>query len=442
MAWTLKRGNASASRYFDLFNLAVKQDVRLANRTHRAPYLRDDMANAVQVGVQLDYAPEPDVYETAAVNSSDETSSPKNDSTAASSIDSASESEAEDEDGPFGAISRRRLFPERARSRFQALGRKVDTKGLDLSDRVDGRRKGLRVRSNNMRDDENESLDARIARLRREVEECRLQAQNGEAVGNAAASSTVEGVQELGRALGQLESNMNKVDAQPVRSQVPQQQNGVVEEQYDDQVLGKIAAFDTRLASLERALGIASLDMAPDGSFSSPVLPTIELLDQQVSALLTSASIVQLDAANSRVRKLTQDAEQLARLRSAPISQDTQDDNEGENASVALTQEDISKLNALYGLLPTLQSLSPTVPALLQRLRSLSALHAGAATAASELDEVEKRQSDTDAELKAWTEGLKRVEAAVANASEANGKNGMTVQGWVKDLEARIESLR
>lgn len=45
------------------------------------------------------------------------------------------------------------------------------------------------------------------------------------------------------------------------------------------------------------------------------------------------------------------------------------------------------------------------------------------------------------AELKAWREGLEKVEGAVREASEANGKNGGMVRGWVEELQGRVERL-
>lgn len=395
------------------------------------------MATSASTDTQLDYPPEPDVYETAATISDSEATSPQANDESSSQSGEESEGAETSEDGPFGSISHRRLMPQRARSKFQAFGsNRVDSRGLDLSDRVDGRRRGLRIRSAVNGRAEDENLEAKIARLRREIEECRLEAeQEG---GQKGPTNTGEEIQQLGKALAQLETSSFKAEARP---QPEPKKLDSAEADQDEHTLNSVAAFDTRLTSLERALGIASLDINSDGTYTAPVLPSIDLLDQQVSALLTSASIVQLDAASSRVRKLTHDAEQLSRLRAVPVAPESGDDAETEEPTT-FSPADMEKLNSLYNLLPTLQQLAPTVPALLERLRSMVALHSGAANAASELDSIEKRQADTDAELKAWTEGLKRVESAVEDASQANGRNGKMVQGWVKDLEARLAALQ
>jgi len=46
-----------------------------------------------------------------------------------------------------------------------------------------------------------------------------------------------------------------------------------------------------------------------------------------------------------------------------------------------------------------------------------------------------------DKELAQWREGLERVETAVEEASEANGKNGAVVERWVKGIEERVRGL-
>ncbi|KAI7367264.1 hypothetical protein KC336_g21217, partial [Hortaea werneckii] len=52
------------------------------------------------------------------------------------------------------------------------------------------------------------------------------------------------------------------------------------------------------------------------------------------------------------------------------------------------------------------------------------------------------KQAEMEKELKAWREGLEQVEQAVTQADEANGRNGRVVEGWVKELEGRMKTLR
>jgi len=217
--------------------------------------------------------------------------------------------------------------------------------------------------------------------------------------------------------------------------------NGIESGKADEETSKDVAEFDARLSVLEKSLGLASLDgSAPE----TPLLPSLTLLDRQFGALMNASSLASLEAASARIRKLKEEAEQLSLPAAESIAQPQTNGTStptSETTQHGLSPVDIEKLRALHNLLPTLQSLSPTVPALLDRLRSLHTLHAGAANAASELENLERSQDDLDKELKEWRQGLDRVERAVREADEANGRNGKFVQGWVKEAEARMSTL-
>lgn len=98
-------------------------------------------------------------------------------------------------------------------------------------------------------------------------------------------------------------------------------------------------------------------------------------------------------------------------------------------------------MKALYGTLPTIENLAPLLPSLLDRLRSLRAIHADAATASESLERAEKKQADMAGDIKKWKAGLERVEEAMKNADTVMNGNMKVVEGWVKELEAKVEKL-
>jgi nuclear migration protein JNM1 len=104
--------------------------------------------------------------------------------------------------------------------------------------------------------------------------------------------------------------------------------------------------------------------------------------------------------------------------------------------------EQDAKINALYGILPTIESLTPMLPPLLDRLRSLKAIHGDAATASETLDRIEREQADMASELKQWRTGLEKMEEAMENGDETVKGNMKVMEGWVKDLEGRMEKLK
>ncbi|KAF2163909.1 hypothetical protein M409DRAFT_68169 [Zasmidium cellare ATCC 36951] len=402
----------------------------------------------------------PDVYETPDIDDSTTTASTQQTSPRAPSEHSyTSEEEKDDdeEDGPT-RVSTRRLYPQAARDRFRTQSRGVDAKGVDLSDRVDGKRKGYKLKKGVHGEDEDEGLEARIARLRREVEECRALAEaekQGETEDEdeeVEGEGVVEDVDALSKLLAGVEVPTVRKGRKrrgsifhdaPTTAPV---QHEEAADLTDEQTLTRISAFDNRLSALETALGISSVLETTDSLFT-PLLPSLALLDNQLSALTSATSLSALEAASSRINKLKSEAQQLYHLQLQPTPSSDNNDPTAENndeesqTPALLSPEDMKKLQHLYTLLPNLQALSPTVPALITRLRSLRTLHTTAATASQDLDSLEQRQNELDRELKMWREGLGKVEEAVQKADMANGKNGATVEEWVKDLERRMKAL-
>lgn len=215
--------------------------------------------------------------------------------------------------------------------------------------------------------------------------------------------------------------------------------------------LAKAADFDRRLLTLEQGLGISSSLSAEAGEGGLPraILPTLDSMDKQIAAL-SQASTANLDAISRRVRTLASDQDKLndARekakalreelgkvgsagiLSSSSVQGSSRDDTDHE-----------AKINALYGLLPTIESLAPMLPPLLDRLRSLRAIHADAATASQTLEQLEQRQVDMAAELKLWREGLEKLDGTVREGSTTVKVNMTVMEGWMKDLEERMAKL-
>jgi len=226
----------------------------------------------------------------------------------------------------------------------------------------------------------------------------------------------------------------------------------------DDQTistLSTIADFDARLNLLETALGIDTLPLSTqDRALPKAVLPTLDTLDKQL-ATLTTTTPESLDTLTTQVRKLSQEAETLEQKRKDAkraldaLSPRPSSLEPASNAGpvpkpdldLSTEAEAIYKINALYGTLSTIESLAPLLPSVLDRLRSLRVLHADAATASQSLTEVERRQEEMKEELRGWREGLEMVERAVGEGEGRMKGNTAVVEGWVQELEGRVEKL-
>lgn len=223
--------------------------------------------------------------------------------------------------------------------------------------------------------------------------------------------------------------------------------------------LSRVATFDTRLTLLEALLGLSSLPLPTQSrTYDKAILPTLDTLDRQITFLSTSSAST-LDSASKRIRHLTTEAEKLDSVRkAAKASQEALKiaaQAQAESASFPETTgktdtapkesfedpEYVSKINALYGTLPTIESLAPLLPAVLDRLRSLRLIHADAASASQSLAAVEMKQEEMGEELRSWREGLEKVEGVMREGEERMKGNMSVVEGWVRELEGRVKKL-
>ena len=217
------------------------------------------------------------------------------------------------------------------------------------------------------------------------------------------------------------------------------------------QILRNVAEFDKRLSLLESLLGHVGSSSDSDPLTEKPLVPSIMSLEKQIS-LLSSISGSTLETANEKITTLLQETQRLEETRKATKA--VQDNSvPGQNryrlsrdasrdawpSSTEVDREQASKINALYGTLPTIESLAPLLPPVLDRLRSLRALHADAASASQNLSQVEGRQDDMAEELKSWKEGLERLEGMMEQGEQTTRVNMSSVETWVKELEGRVQ---
>jgi nuclear migration protein JNM1 len=202
------------------------------------------------------------------------------------------------------------------------------------------------------------------------------------------------------------------------------------------QVLLKAADFDVRLAFLESALGLSGTNM-PDSASDTikPILPSLKTLERSIQ--LASGQSGTLDLAQSKMRQLLKDAERLNRARIEEHSEGNVDDDK----SSQITAEQASKINALYGLLPSIDTMSPTLPLVLDRLRTLQLLHTNAADASATLDEIEKRQDDQEEDIKTWRQALEKVEENLKDSETTLAENMEKMGAWVRELESKASKF-
>lgn len=356
----------------------------------------------------------------------------------------------------------------------------VDATDVDFSDRLNGRRKSYKssTRHRTLKDgtvelgdlsdedeDEGERLARRVARLKREIEEAREEYGKLEAdssTGKPKSTVRDEDIASLSKTLDEisrLDDSLAPRSVSVLASQSPAAgsvpETTIASASYtvtyaptyeETHALAKAADFDHRLVNLEKALGVGSAAMPELDSNGLPraIIPLLETLYKQISTL-SGASTSSLDTISRRVRTLTQEAETLEKSRrnakaaqealastgAAPLGDDGAEED----------SEQMAKINAIYGTIPTIESLTPLLPPLLDRLRSLRMIHADAATASETLLRLEEKQAEMAGDIQQWKQGLEKVEAAMKNGDATMEKNIEVMSEWVKDLEGKMMKL-
>ncbi|RDA91504.1 hypothetical protein CP533_4565 [Ophiocordyceps camponoti-saundersi (nom. inval.)] len=361
------------------------------------------------------------------------------------------------------SILRPRIRIDEARSRFTPAD--VDARQTDFSNRVDGKRRSYRASTRRQHiledgtvelgtlseDDDDESLERRIARLKREVDEVKQDFASRKPSSEENKSPNDDKLDALSSALDDMcttatgfSSTQQTARFTPVATDSaavdgPTYTVTYAPDYQQSHALAKVADFDRRLAVMEEVLGISSssmMDASGRDGLSRAVIPTLDSMEKQITTL-SQASTANLDAISRRVRTLAAEQEKLNDSRDKAKALR---DEFGKHAPASPTDEaeHEAKINALYAILPTIENLSPLLPPLLDRLRSLRAMHADAAAVSQTLDSIEAQQADMVGELKQWKDGLDRLETAIQNGEAAMKENAKVVEGWVKDLEKRV----
>ena len=410
-------------------------------------------------------------------------------------------------------LDRQRIDQDSARRRFEPS--LVNAKDVNFGDTVDGderisyrtknrrrRRRGYEGDSEDESDEE--TLGAKIARLKREAEEVKLELarrEEGEFKDSVeeqdGAGSEAENADELSRLMSGLrgpsrtsggnstEQTFLKSISNGTGSKKPNEQRPLSSNQPDpasSSTNAAIAAFSDRLTALESALGLSTIDATAQ---PASILPTLASLSTQLTTLtstLTSSntpstsaplSLPNLDTLQSRIHALTAEADKLFASRKAALaslndlhdariryntsrhtrthSRPTSSHQNGPLQNIEKQESDLhsglfleeqaSKINALYQILPTIQGLQPLLPTVLERLRSLNVIHAGAAEARGELDEVTRRQGETREDVRKWREAVESVEKKMAEMGQEMKENVDVVGGMVRGVEERVKSL-
>lgn len=375
-------------------------------------------------------------------------------------------------------------MPARNHGREGGSSNRIGTKRrLYRSSNKRGRSNDPNVAEESTSDEEDdESLERKIARLRKEVAEVKGEFDRRKIKDENGLPAATNEEEDSLDALNEILNSANAVTVKATQTQMvkrlgiasrtpstPQnipkteslqksQENSTYTVTYapsfqQNHTLSKVAEFDARLTLIETALGIDTLPLpAQERLTTKAVFPILDNLDRQLFTVSSSSD--SLDSIDQKVRQLTQDAQKLNEARaSAKAAQEALYENpappkqpQGVNDAIQKLHEiedseQTSKINALHGTLTTIDSLAPLLPSVLDRLRSLQPIHADATSASENLAKLEARQAAMAEDFQSWRNGLEKAEAALRQGAQQLGGNIGEIETLVHGLEQRMQNL-
>ncbi|KAF1832962.1 hypothetical protein BDW02DRAFT_570549 [Decorospora gaudefroyi] len=412
----------------------------------------------------------PDIYETPDLA---EDVSTIQASTAVSESDGEGDSGDDDDDEDESAVRHRRLQPDQARDRFQPS--RIDARGVDFSDNITAQRQSYRTSTRRQRrrgetigddsDEEEEGFARKLLRIKRELagleDEYEKRVENGdkskieeqdpkemlELIASkvdtiyAAHKGGARGAQAI------LDRTVQKFDSYTPFEPSPKLSKAIakqpplpgtqVQKSQLEFVLNQAVEFDKRITQMENNLGLNGNTMPElNDTTPFPVSSTLTRLEQTMG-LIGDASTNNLDTVMQNVKKLVAEAEHLKEVR----QEAAQADASSSDNKVATYPDQETKINALYGTLPSIDKLSPLLPLVLERLRTLRLVHTSAWQADEVLTELERRQSTQEQEIKKWARQLEIVEKDMKKAEATMVNNIKIVGNDVKMLEEKMGRL-
>lgn len=305
-----------------------------------------------------------------------------------------------------------------------------------------------------------ESVEAKLARLRREVEEVKMELGAGEKYGEQ--KGEVEGLQEVLKKLEITTSNKTEnsrrlysdlnIDDEP--SQETSKSDDTSADATHRQDIKQLVQFEARVAKLESIVGLAEID--PQTVGYRPLLETLRELRQRLK-LLTSTPVA-VETAITNLRPLIAAMDQVKAAR-APVSAstaarkpssaaaDSEPFNRSEalvasNSSAVFSPEQAATIQKLYKDLPALAQLQTAMPKVLARLKALRRLHLDAESTNEYVGSMDAAIRGLRTDLKTWQQTLEQVEEKVGQVESTSKSNRKEVEEWVADLKSRQDALK
>lgn len=353
-------------------------------------------------------------------------------------------------------ISNDRLNLGMVKNRF--LKEEVNAEEVDFSERV-GRKSKRSYQTKNFHDYGviEETVEKKLARLRRELEEIRLelldeQKEKMNSMEEGMVHKSFADLNELDHQITELQNQAKKSAIATLEKRLQEfslanlakeedREGNMMEMNHSENQSLKytldynpkykekytelnLSELENRLTVLEKSLGINHMHSY---TLQAPILPTLSHLNKKIMLLTSNKSYI--DLITKKVKDLVAEMEILHEKKSK-IDSDT-------NESTTISQEE--KIDALYSNLETIQNISCILPNLLDRLKALRIVHADAATVTTGLKDCTERQNIIQDEMIELKQTLERVEFAIKESKNTIQSNMTEIEKMVQEIEKKIK---
>lgn len=354
------------------------------------------------------------------------------------------------------------LDSSQARTFFTNTVADPDIEGADFGDRIDV----VHSRASYATYSVKETLEAKIARLTREVDEAKrelelekrpAESRTGKRSKQQQDGEVVEGLEAVLKQLQVSTSSAPSTVDQKLFSHltIDTESKASASKKADKNAdhssqISQLASLEDRISKLEKIIGLAEAD-----SFKAsyrPVLETLQDLRQRLQ-LLTSTPAA-LDMAANNLRNLIIS---LDKLKSGKATRQPSTASPGSSGAAApdssasqsevppaidgngLPVSQAAKIDQLYSKLPVVEKFHILLPRILERLKTLRGIHADAESTNASIKDMDSAILGLKTDLKNWQSALVSVEEKLAKFETTSSGNKKEVKEWIDDLKSRTK---
>ncbi|KAK9468870.1 Dynamitin-domain-containing protein [Lipomyces arxii] len=275
-----------------------------------------------------------------------------------------------------------------------------------------------------------ESVEMKIARLSKEIEELSATLETRDEKGDNPTKTVTELAETMKNAVTKVKKIgvLDVLGSDPLSASVVEIKSAPdkfkAETFTTDAAASKMLDLDARLANLERALGnTSSLASLTRTTYEQPILPTLASLTQAINTLTLSPD--KFDQSLTKLQQLVAVADTLPKT--APARTGEQDDD--------------AKVTTLYNSLGTIETLARVVPSLLDRLKSLHHLHSESSQVVESIDHIKQALDRAETDIAKWLNAVENAEKKVDELEQREKDNLESVKTWISELERQVANI-